>query len=79
MKNKFSTIYAIFASIIFVLTVVYFGFNLYSEYSHGYIRTKKTFDQLTLSLKQNPDNIKITNINDYALIEMLQNGSAFYK
>ena len=71
MKNKFSTIYAIFASIIFVLTVVYFGFNLYSEYSHGYIRTKKTFDQLTLSIKQNPDNIKITDINDYAFIEML--------
>ena len=79
MKNKFSTIYAIFASIIFVLTVVYFGFNLYSEYSHGYSRTKKTFDQLTLSIKQNPDNIKITDINDYAFIEMLQNGSAFYK
>ena len=79
MKNKFSTIYAIFASIIFVLTVVYFGFNLYSEYSHGYIRTKKTFDQLTLSIKQNPDTIKITDINDYAFIEMLQNGSAFYK
>lgn len=79
MKNKFSTIYAFFASIIFVLTIVYFGFNLYSEYSHGYIRTKKTFDQLTLSLKQNPDNIKITDINDYAFIEMLQNGSAFYK
>lgn len=79
MKNKFSTIYAFFASIIFVLTIVYFGFNLYSEYSHGYIRTKKTFDHLTLSLKQNPDNIKITDINDYAFIEMLQNGSAFYK
>lgn len=37
MKNKFSTIYSIFASVIFVLAIFYFGFNLYSEYSHGYL------------------------------------------
>jgi len=79
MKNKFSTIYATFASIIFVLTIVYFGFNLYTEYSHGYIRTKKTFDQLTLSLKQNPDTFKIPDLNDYAYIEIMENGTTFYK
>lgn len=78
MKNKFSTIYAIFASVIFVLAIFYFGFNLYSEYSHGYSRTKKTFDELTLSIKKNPSDIKIKNLNDYAYIEMLKDGNSFY-
>lgn len=78
MKNKFSTIYSIFASVIFVLAIFYFGFNLYSEYSHGYSRTKKTFDELTLSIKTNPSDIKIKNLNDYAYIEMIKNGNSFY-
>lgn len=78
MKNKFSTIYSIFASVIFVLAIFYFGFNLYSEYSHGYSRTKKTFDELTLSIKKNPSDIKIKNLNDYAYIEMIKDGNSFY-
>lgn len=78
MKNKFSTIYTIFASAIFIFSIFYFGFNLYSEYSNGYLRTKKTFDELSLSLKQNPNNIKISNLNDYAYLEISKNGNQFY-
>lgn len=78
MKNKFSTIYTIFASAIFIFSIFYFGFNLYSEYSNGYLRTKKTFDEFSLSLKQNSDNIKISNLNDYAYLEISKNGKQIY-
>lgn len=78
MKNKFSTIYTIFASLIFIFSIFYFVFNLYSEYSNGYLRTKKTFDEFSLSLKQNSDNIKISNLNDYAYLEISKNGKQIY-
>lgn len=78
MKNKFSTIYTIFASAIFIFAIFYFGFNLYSEYSDGYLRTKKIFDELSLSLKENPNNIKISNLNDYAYIEISKNENQIY-
>lgn len=78
MKNKFSTIYSIFASLFFILAIFYFGFNLYSEYSHGYSRTKKTFEELTLSIKKNPSDIRIKNLNDYAYLEISKNENQIY-
>jgi GGDEF domain-containing protein len=79
MKNKFTTIYAIFASVLFILTIFYFGFNLYSEYSKGYLRTKTTFDQLISTIKKEPSNIRIPNVYDYSFIKMQQNGEVFYQ
>ncbi len=51
-KNKFLVFYTIFASIIFVVSLVFLGYNLYTEYSHGPERTKRRFEHMTNSIQK---------------------------
>lgn len=46
MKNKFTLVYTIFASLIFAFSITFLAFNLYKEYSYGPARTSSTFNSI---------------------------------
>lgn len=90
-KNKILTIYSIFVSIIFVIAIAFFGYNIYKEYSEGYVRTKKTFDAMNSSVKatiQNAGNNAshlqtklpeaVGSLDDYIFLEVRQNAKTIF-
>jgi len=88
-KNLFVTIYAVFVSLIFAGTIVFSGISLYSKNSKGYIESKKTFDSMTMELKQAFQNPTSPNMNEkinhaigsydkYSFISIKVNGNTVF-
>ncbi len=82
MKRKSITIYTVLISIIFLFCIVFFGYNVFYEYSHGEIRTKKTSEFVTKTIKINGDktnfNHLFENKNDYEAILITRNGKIIF-
>lgn len=90
-KNKFIIVYSIIASIAILFALAFLGYNLYSEYNHGYERTKRRFDHLTSSIKKLSENQfsskqqyltelekLIGNTTDFSYLEIKENGNTIY-
>ncbi len=82
MKNKIITYLAIVISLIFIGSVFYLTFNLYSEYSHGEERTKRQYEHIVNTIKETED-IKtlqraIGNLNNYSSIEIKKDGGKIF-
>ena len=43
MKNRFTVVYTIFAAFVFIFSLAFFGYNLYSEYSVNYEKSESKF------------------------------------
>ena len=60
MKNRFIVVYTIFAAFVFIFSLGFFGYNLYSEYSVNYEKSESKFNQLVTDIKylsnEYPDN-----------------------
>ncbi len=87
MKNRFIVVYSVFAALVFIFSLSFFGYNLYSEYQTNQERSEKQFNQLVNNIKylstQHKDNnseyadaIKqaIGNPASFAFIELQRNG-----
>lgn len=51
MKNRFTVVYTIFAAFVFIFSLAFFGYNLYSEYSVNYEKSESKFNQLLTDIK----------------------------
>lgn len=89
MKKTVCIIYSIFAILIFLFSISFFGYNIFIEYKSGYERTRRRFDHLTnvtksISNEQNTNifNSKIIkaigNENDFSYLEFVKNGKSLY-
>ena len=87
MKNRFIVVYSVFAALVFIFSLSFFGYNLYSEYQTNQEKSEKQFNQLVNNIKylstQHKDNnseyadaIKqaIGNPASFAFIELQRNG-----
>lgn len=52
MKNRFTVIYAIFASAVFIFAMTFFGFNLFKEYKTNYEKSEKKFNELVSEVRK---------------------------
>lgn len=90
-KSKFIIFYTIFASLVFIASLSYLGFNLYNEYNHGYIRTKRRFEHFSNNVQKisekeyksmNDYRIAlekaIGDINDFSFLEIKENNRTIY-
>ena len=88
-KNLFVTIYAICVSLIFLGTIVFSGFSLYTKNSKGYVESKKTYDNMAAELRnafQNPSspnmnekiNHAIGSYDKYSFISIKVNGNTVF-
>lgn len=86
MKNTFTVIYSIFASIAFLFALTFFGVNLYKEYSYGEIGADRKIASIVTDINSsaiNPDittkklleklNKSIGNLNDFSYISIAIN------
>ena len=51
MKNRFIVIYTVFAAAVFIFSISFFGYNLYSEYSTNLEKSDTKFNELVANLK----------------------------
>ena len=71
MKNRFTVIYTIFASAVFIFAISFFGFNLFKEYKTNLEKSDKKFTELvnnirTLSFNQEENTVAYAKgIKDY--------------
>lgn len=65
MKNRFIVVYSIFAAIVFIFSLSFFGFNLYNEYSTNIEKSEKKFKTLTNDVRSLSFNHQ-ENSSDYA-------------
>ena len=88
-KNLFVTIYAICVSLIFLGTIVFSGFSIYTKNSKGYVESKKTYDNMAAELGnafQNPSspnmnekiNHAIGSYDKYSFISIKVNGNTVF-
>lgn len=88
-KNIFVSIYAVFVSLVFLGTIIFSGVSLYSKNSKGYIESKKSFDLMTMELKQAFENPANPNMNEkinhaigsydkYSFISIKLNGNTVF-
>ncbi len=70
MKNRFIVVYTIFASLVFVFSLSFFGYNLYNEYSVNYNKSEDKFNQLVTEVKY-LSNVHADNTSEY--VEALKN------
>ena len=78
MKNRFIIIYSVFASLIFVFSICFFGYNLYSEYSFNQNRAAKKYKYLVATVDRAFSNQEQT--SEQALIsikKMIGDGADF--
>ena len=87
MKNRFIVVYTVFAALVFVFSLSFFGYNLYKEYQTNQEKSEKQFNQLVNNIKyistqqkdntaEYADSIKnaIGNPAPFAFIELKRNG-----
>ena len=51
MKNRFTVIYTIFASAVFIFAISFFGFNLFKEYKTNLEKSDKKFTELVNNIR----------------------------
>lgn len=92
MKKTFVTIYSIFASIVLLFAIAYFGVNIYQEQSHGEVRIDVRFQKMANSMAQTlgKSNLSdkeiqrqfenaIGDVKDFSYIQVFVNGSSIYQ
>ena len=90
MKNKFTLVYTIFASIIFAFSISFLAFNLYKEYTYGPARTSGTFNSIVSDVRNksktsSPEEIigylhkRFDRYNDFAYIKITFNEKELLK
>ena len=52
MKRSTVIIYSVLISTIFVISLSFFGYNIYNELKHGNERTRKTFQHFTSKIEK---------------------------
>lgn len=88
MNKKFTIFYTIFASLIFLLSVFYFVFNLYNDYLNGTTESSQKYTTIltkvrTATEKENTNLSKnisnsIHNMNDFAFIQVKKDNNTIY-
>ena len=82
MKRKSITIYTVLISVIFLFCIIFFGYNIFYEYSHGEIRSKKTSEFVIKTIKLNEENTNFNRLfedkNDYEAILVKKDGKLVF-
>lgn len=69
MKNRFIVVYTVFASIIFIFSISFFGFNLYREFTTNLEKSEKKITVLTNEIRTLSNNISENNASYAKLIK----------
>lgn len=69
MKNRFIVVYTVFASIIFIFSISFFGFNLYREFTTNLEKSDKKITVLTNEIHTLSNNISENNASYEKLIK----------
>lgn len=69
MKNRFIVVYTVFASIIFIFSISFFGFNLYREFTTNLEKSDKKITVLTNEVRTLSNNISENNASYEKLIK----------
>lgn len=69
MKNRFIVVYTVFASIIFIFSISFFGFNLYREFTTNLEKSDKKISILTNEIRTLSNNITENNASYAKLIK----------
>ena len=69
MKNRFIVVYTVFASIIFIFSISFFGFNLYREFTTNLEKSDKKITILTNEIRTLSNNITENNASYAKLIK----------
>ena len=69
MKNRFIVVYTVFASIIFIFSISFFGFNLYREFTTNLEKSDKKITVLTNEVRTLSNNISENNASYAKLIK----------
>ena len=69
MKNRFIVVYTVFAAIVFVFSISFFGFNLYREFTTNLEKSDKKVTILTNEIRTLSNNIPENNANYAKLIK----------
>lgn len=88
MNKKFTIFYTIFASLVFLLSIFYFGFNLYNDYLTGSSEVSKKYTTILTKVRSatEKDNSNIAknvsnsihNMNDFAFIQVKKDNTVIF-
>ena len=85
MKRSTVIIYSVLISTIFVISLSFFGYNIYNELKHGNERTRKTFQHFTNQIEKNSNSANkdylsfIENPSDFLAITIKENNTIMLK
>lgn len=85
MKRTTVIIYSVLISIIFIISISFFGYNIYNEFKHGNERTRKTFQHFTSKIEKNSNSANkdylsyIENPSDFLAITIKENNKIVIK
>ena len=85
MKRSTVIIYSVLISTIFVISLSFFGYNIYNELKHGNERTRKTFQHFTNQIEKNINSTNkdylsfIENPSDFLAITIKENNTIMLK
>ena len=85
MKRTTVIIYSVLISIIFIISISFFGYNIYNELKHGNERTRKTFQHFTSKIEKNSNSANkdylsyIENPSDFLAITIKENNKIVIK
>lgn len=85
MKRSTVIIYSVLISTIFVISLSFFGYNIYNELKHGNERTRKTFQHFTSKIEKNINSTNrdylsfIENPSDFLAITIKENNKIVIK
>ena len=85
MKRSTVIIYSVLISTIFVISLSFFGYNIYNELKHGNERTRKTFQHFTNQIEKNINSTNrdylsfIENPSDFLAITIKENNKIVIK
>ena len=85
MKRTTVIIYSVLISIIFIISISFFGYNIYNELKHGNERTRKTFQHFTSKIEKNSNSASkdylsyIENPSDFLAITIKENNKIVIK
>ena len=85
MKRTTVIIYSVLISIIFIISLSFFGYNIYNELKHGNERTRKTFQHFTNQIEKNSNSANkdylsyIENPSDFLAITIKENNKIVIK
>ena len=85
MKRTTTTIISLLFSLVFIIAIVYFGYNISTEIKHGNERTRKTFNHFVNKVEKNINVEKqdyqsyIDNPEDFLAISIKENNKTVLK